>query len=320
VTLLRVDKLSKHYPSESGEPVQALDEVSFTLARGEVLGVVGESGCGKSTLGRALLRLIEPNGGHVLFDGVDIATVSSRALKRLRRDLQIVFQDPFGSLNPRHTVAQLIGEPLIVHRIGTPSERRTRIQELLEMVGLPADAADKRAHAFSGGQRQRIAIARALALQPRLLVADEAVSALDVSIQSQIINLLAELQARFSIALLFISHDLSVVRHVSDRIAVMYLGRIVEIGPTESLMTAACHPYTQALISAVPRLDQLAAQRIVLDGELPDPAHPPPGCAFASRCPHVMDICRTVRPDLLARRAAARTTDAHSACHLHPPL
>ena len=310
--LLSVRGLTKSYASATGAPVQALAGVDFDLAPGEALGVVGESGCGKSTLGRALLRLIEPTSGSVTFMGEDILNLSRRQLAQRRRDMQIVFQDPFGALNPRHKVSTLIGEPLAVHGI---KDRPARIQELLSLVGLPADAAQRFPHEFSGGQRQRIAIARALALNPKLLIADEPVSALDVSIQSQIINLIADLRARLGLSMIFISHDLSVVRHVSDRIAVMYFGRIVEIAPAADLFDAPAHPYSQALVSAVPLPDPTRRKaRILLEGELPDPANPPPGCAFQSRCPAAMDRCRIERPTLTQRQTAQGSRAF--ACHL----
>ncbi|KKB85923.1 peptide ABC transporter ATPase [Devosia limi DSM 17137] len=320
MSLLELRHLSKTYPGQNGAVVQAVSDVSLTIEPGEVLGVVGESGCGKSTLGRSLLRLIEPSGGEILFEGEDLMGLSQRAMKPRRRDLQIIFQDPFGSLNPRHTVGGIIGEPLVVHGVGTREERAARVAELLKLVGLPEDAGKRYPHEFSGGQRQRIAIARALALNPKLLVADEAVSALDVSIQSQIINLIADLQKRLNLSILFISHDLSVIRHVSDRIAVMYLGRIVEVGPAEEIMDAPKHPYTQALLSAIPRPGVERKQRIVLQGELPDPANPPSGCAFHTRCPKVMDICHSVRPELARPQASAVEAGSVSAvaCHLYP--
>jgi peptide/nickel transport system ATP-binding protein/oligopeptide transport system ATP-binding protein len=316
--LLDIRELSKIYPGPAGSGVRALNRVSLTLGRGEVLGIVGESGCGKSTLGRALLRLIEPTSGRVFFEGEDLTGLDRGALKRRRRDLQIVFQDPFGSLNPRHRVGGIIREPLDVHGIGTARERAERVRTLLKIVGLPDDAAGRYPHEFSGGQRQRIAIARALALEPKLIVADEPVSALDVSIQSQIINLIADLRARLGLSILFISHDLSVVRHVSDRIAVMYLGSIVETGPAAAVMDKPTHPYTQALLSAIPRPDTAGRrQRIVLKGELPDPAHPPSGCAFHTRCPFVMPICRSDPPALVPRRHDDDLREA--ACHLYEP-
>ena len=316
--LLDIRELSKTYPAPGGAEVRAVNRVSLTLQRGEVLGIVGESGCGKSTLGRALLRLIEPSGGQVFFEGEELTGLDRAALKRRRRDLQIVFQDPFGSLNPRHRVGAIIREPLDVHRVGTSRERAERVRELLGIVGLPEDAAERYPHEFSGGQRQRIAIARALALEPKLIVADEPVSALDVSIQSQIINLIAELRARLGLSILFISHDLSVIRHVSDRIAVMYLGSIVETGPAGAVMDKPTHPYTQALLSAIPRPDATGRrQRIVLKGELPDPAHPPSGCAFHTRCPFAMPVCTQDPPALVPRRHDDQIREA--ACHLYEP-
>ena len=316
MSLLELRNLSKTYPGANGAQVQAVSEVSLTIAPGEVVGIVGESGCGKSTLGRSLLRLIEPSGGQVLFEGKDIMGLSRRELKPFRRDMQVIFQDPFGALNPRHTVSEIISEPLKVHRIGTRAEQKARVAELLSIVGLSPDSDKRFPHEFSGGQRQRIAIARALALEPKLLVADEAVSALDVSIQSQIINLIADLQKRLSLSILFISHDLSVIRHVSDRIAVMYLGRIVEVGTADEIMDTPKHPYTQALLSAIPRPNVPRTQRVVLKGELPDPANPPKGCAFHTRCPKVMDVCAQIRPDLVRRQT---DSGAEIACHLYEP-
>jgi oligopeptide/dipeptide ABC transporter ATP-binding protein len=320
MSLLELRHLSKTYPGANGAVVQAVSDVSLSIEAGEVLGIVGESGCGKSTLGRTLLRLIEPSGGEILFNGMDLTHLGRGALKPVRRDLQIIFQDPFGSLNPRHTVGGIIAEPLKVHRVGSRAEQQARVAELLKLVGLSEDAGKRYPHEFSGGQRQRIAIARALALEPKLLVADEAVSALDVSIQSQIINLIADLRRRLGLSILFISHDLSVIRHVSDRIAVMYLGRIVEIGPAEEIMGAPKHPYTQALLSAIPRPNMPRGQRIVLAGELPDPANPPPGCAFHTRCPRVMDVCHHVRPALLhpQRETVEPGSESEVACHLYP--
>jgi peptide/nickel transport system ATP-binding protein/oligopeptide transport system ATP-binding protein len=308
MTLLALHDLTKTYP---GRAVQAVAGVTLTLAEGEVLGVVGESGCGKSTPGRTLLRLIEPTGGRIVFRGQDITRASGPALKAVRREMQVVFQDSFGSLNPRHKVGTILAEPLVVQGVGTSASRRARVAELLEMVGLPPDAAGRFPHEFSGGQRQRIAIARALALEPRLIVADEAVSALDVSVQSQILNLIADLRRRLNLAILFISHDLSVIRHVSDRVAVMYLGRVVEIGPTEALIAAPRHPYARALLSAIPRPGVPRTERVRLQGEVPDPANPPPGCAFHTRCPLAEARCRTDRP------ALRPIADRHeAACHL----
>jgi oligopeptide/dipeptide ABC transporter ATP-binding protein len=309
MSLLEIKKLSKIYHGKNGARVRALSDVSLDIAAGEVVGVVGESGCGKSTLGRALLRLIEPSSGQVIFEGKDIVPLKKSALKPIRRDLQIIFQDPFGSLNPRHKVGKVIAEPLEVHGIGSKQQRQEKVRELLDLVGLPQNAIDRHPHEFSGGQRQRIAIARALALDPKLIVADEAVSALDVSIQSQIINLIAKLQKQLNISILFISHDLSVIRHVSDRIAIMYLGRIVEMGETEEVMQNPQHPYTQSLLSAIPRVGEKRA-RTVLAGEVPDPANPPLGCAFHTRCSKVMDVCKQTRPELATQSQGA------VACHL----
>jgi peptide/nickel transport system ATP-binding protein/oligopeptide transport system ATP-binding protein len=314
---LEVRDLSKSYPGPGGSAVRALDAVSLTLERGEVLGIVGESGCGKSTLGRAVLRLTEPSAGAVLVEGEDLMSLGSARLKARRRDLQIIFQDPFGSLNPRHKVGAIVREPLDVHGIGTRTERAARVKELIGLVGLPASSVARYPHEFSGGQRQRIAIARALALSPKLVVADEPVSALDVSIQSQVINLIVSLRERLGLSMLFISHDLSVIRHVSDRIAVMYLGRIVETGDAGALLEQPFHPYTQALLSAIPRPSpEGRRQRIVLRGELPDPANPPTGCTFHTRCPAAMPHCSVDRPALVPRRdgGAIRTV----ACHLYP--
>jgi peptide/nickel transport system ATP-binding protein/oligopeptide transport system ATP-binding protein len=308
--LLEVDGLVKTYLDRRGRRVRAVDGVSFALATGEVLGIVGESGCGKTTLGRTAMRLLAPDAGAIRFEGTDIAKLGPRALKPFRRGMQMIFQDPFGSLNPRHKIGTIVGEPLAVHGIGGG---RARVGELLDLVGLGAEAATRFPHEFSGGQRQRIAIARALALSPKLIVADEPVSALDVSIQSQIINLIVDLRARLGLSMLFVSHDLSVVRHVCDRVAVMYLGRIVEIGPTERIFAAPRHPYTQALLSAIPRPPGSTAPirpRMVLQGEIPDPADPPPGCRFHRRCPYASAICAQAEP--LSHAA----TDGHSvACH-----
>lgn len=318
MSLLRVENLYTRYPGRPGEPpVQAVTDVSLAIAPGEVLGIVGESGCGKSTLARTLLRLCEVHSGTIHFDDKDITTMSRRELKTIRRDMQVVFQDPYGSLNPRHTVYSIISEPLRVHGVGTVTEQKARVSKLLDLVGLPESAAVRMPHEFSGGQRQRIAIARALALQPKLLIADESVSALDVSIQSQIINLLGDLQKELDLALLFISHDVSVVRHLSNRIAVMYLGHIVETGDTESVMNDPRHPYTQALMSAVPGWGDNAIKRIVLHGELPDPSNPPAGCVFNTRCSFVMPQCLEHRPALQWRipQNADKLTEASISCN-----
>ncbi|MBM3546867.1 MAG: ATP-binding cassette domain-containing protein [Alphaproteobacteria bacterium] len=314
-TLLEVTDVATYYAAQ-GATIRAVDGVSFTLAGGEVLGIVGESGCGKSTLGRTVLRLVEPTAGSIRFLGEDITKLDRRAMVRRRRNMQVVFQDPFGSLNPRHRVGEIVVEPLEVHGIGDARSREARVSELLALVGLPPDAAGRYPHEFSGGQRQRIAIARALVLEPKLLIADEPVSALDVSIQSQIINLLAELRVRLGLAMLFISHDLSVIRHVSDRIAVMYLGRIVEIASTSEIFDSPSHPYTQALLSAVPHTDPARRrERILLSGEMPDPAHPPSGCAFHTRCRHAMPRCSGGRPLLTSRPTQAGPREV--ACYLY---
>jgi len=308
MTLLSVTNLTKTYPAANGRRVLALSEVSLQIAAGEVLGVVGESGCGKSTLGRAILRLSDADQGEVIFDGQDLMQLSRRQMNAVRRDLQVVFQDPFGALNPRHRVGHILAEPLIVQGV---DNLEARVAEVLGLVGLPDFAASRFPHEFSGGQRQRIAIARALVLNPKLIVADEAVSALDVSVQSQILNLIAGLRKRLGLSILFISHDLSVIHHVSDRIVVMYLGRIVETGLTRSVIATPRHPYTQALLSSVPHLGQ-RQRRTRLEGEVPDPSAPPPGCAFHTRCTLVHDACRISRPAL--RR---QPDGSEVACHLH---
>ena len=318
--LLRVRGLRKYFPIGGGfgfKPrahVRAVDGVDLELHRSETLGLVGESGCGKSTLGRLVLRLIEADEGEIHFDGRELRSLDRAEMRALRRRMQIVFQDPFASLNPRMTVGEAIGEGLRIHRIGSPEDRRKRVHELLETVGLRADHATRYPHEFSGGQRQRIGIARALALDPVLIVADEPVSSLDVSIQAQILNLLLELQQRFEIAFLFVSHDLRVIRHLSDRVAVMYLGRIVETGPSEQLYELPQHPYTRALLSAAPVLDpSRAKQRIVLQGDVPSPISPPSGCAFHPRCSIAVARCSAERPEL--REIAPKRW---SACHLAP--
>ncbi|GAA4706043.1 dipeptide ABC transporter ATP-binding protein [Brevibacillus fulvus] len=317
--LLTVKNLKKYYPITGGVlgkevgQVKAVDDVTFSIRRGETFGLVGESGSGKSTTGRSLLRLIEPTSGEVWFDGKQVTSLKKDELRPLRRDMQIVFQDPFASLNPRHTVAKILEEPLQVHNIGTPAERRKKVEQMLEIVGLNSYHAQRYPHQFSGGQRQRIGIARALMLNPKLIVADEPVSALDVSIQSQVLNLMQDLQRDFGLTYLFIAHDLSVVRHISDRVGVMYLGRLVELAPSEQLYEKPLHPYTQALLSAVPDPDpDNRRERIILQGELPSPANPPSGCTFHTRCPHAMDICRTVRPEF--RDIGG---DHFTACHLY---
>jgi len=279
--------------------IKAVDGLNFTIRKGETLGLVGESGCGKSTTGRAILQLYRPTGGQVKFDGVELTTLKGEALRRMRRRMQMIFQDPYASLNPRMTVGNIIGEPLEVHNILKGKERRERVQELLEVVGLNPYFVNRYPHEFSGGQRQRIGVARALAVQPDFIVCDEPISALDVSIQAQIINLLEELQSKFGLTYLFIAHDLSVVRHISDRVAVMYLGKIVELTTRDELYNNPLHPYTKALLSAVPIPDPVVEekrQRIILQGDVPSPANPPSGCRFRTRCPVKMDICAEEEP------------------------
>ncbi|MCZ6794216.1 MAG: ATP-binding cassette domain-containing protein [Planctomycetota bacterium] len=300
--LVRVRDLEKHYPlrrgvlSWKGGSVKAVDGVSFDIRPGETMGLVGESGCGKTTLGRCVLRLIEPTAGTVEFDGRDLAALSPRELRALRRNMQIIFQDPFGSLNPRMTAGSIVGEALEIHGLGSPGDRRRRVAETLERCGLDASLAGRFPHEFSGGQRQRISIARALALRPRFLVCDEPVSALDVSIQAQIINLLQELKEEFRMTYLVIAHDLSIVQHLSDRVAVMYLGKIVEFGRREEVYTNPLHPYTQALLAAVPEVDRPTREAPAVRGDVPSPLDPPSGCPFHPRCPLAEEICRERTP------------------------
>jgi oligopeptide/dipeptide ABC transporter ATP-binding protein len=303
--LLVVDGLKKYYPIRGGVfggklgEVRAVDGVSFSVREGETLGLVGESGCGKSTLARAATRLEDPTAGRVLFEGEDMAHASKRDLFRLRREVQIIFQDPYSSLNPRMTVGEIVREPLVVHRVGRRLEQVRRVEELLETVGLSAEAAGRYPHEFSGGQRQRIGIARALALEPKLVVADEPVSALDVSVQSQVLNLMLRLQRERGLTYIFISHDLSVVEHVSDAIAIMYLGRIVEIGAAETIFASPAHPYTRALLAAIPVPDPRRRREFVpLRGETPSAVAPPPGCPFHPRCPYAIAECQQVVPPL----------------------
>jgi oligopeptide transport system ATP-binding protein len=320
--LLEVEGLKMHFPIHAGllrrriGTVKAVDGVSFALAPGETLGLVGESGCGKSTVGRAVLRLYDITEGSIRLEGTEIGRMSQRALRRLRPRMQMVFQDPQASLNPRMTVQEIIAEPLVEHSGLGAAERRQRVLELMDAVGLNRRFAGRYPHAFSGGQRQRIGIARALALNPRFVVCDEPIAALDVSIQAQVVNLLEDLQDRFGLTYLFISHDLSMVRHIATRVAVMYLGRIVEIAPREALFADPLHPYTRALLSAVPETDPEAARggRIILKGDVPSPADPPPGCNFCTRCPAAMPICREADP---APREVAPGRIV--ACHLHDP-
>jgi peptide/nickel transport system ATP-binding protein/oligopeptide transport system ATP-binding protein len=302
--LLEVHDLVRHFVvkrSLLGEPraaVRAVDGVSFSVAAGETLALVGESGCGKTTVSRLVLRLIEPTSGHVFFDGANVLALDPVALRRFRRQAQLVFQDPYGSLNPRMTVGEILAEPLALHTPLTPAQRRTRVGELLDMVGLPPLAARRYPHEFSGGQRQRVAIARALAVEPKLIICDEPVSALDVSIRSQILNLLRELQRRLGLAYIFISHDLAVVKHIADRVAVMNLGQIVETAPAEQLFAEPRHPYSHALISAIPVPNPAARRdRIVLQGDLPSALAPPPGCRFHTRCPIAVAECATREPE-----------------------
>ena len=305
--LLQVSDLQMHFPITKGiifqrqvGAIKAVDGIDFSLYRGETLGLVGESGCGKSTTGRAILQLYRPTNGAVLFEGQDLTTTKGEDLRKMRRRMQMIFQDPYASLNPRMTVGSIVGEPLEVHGIGkTKKERQDRVQELLKIVGLNPYFINRYPHEFSGGQRQRIGIARALAVNPSFIVCDEPISALDVSIQAQIINLLEDLQEEFNLTYLFIAHDLSVVRHISDRIAVMYLGKIVELAERDELYAKPMHPYTQALLSAVPIPDpaiESQRKRIILEGDVPSPANPPKGCHFSTRCPKVMDVCRQEEP------------------------
>ncbi|MFC4619271.1 ABC transporter ATP-binding protein [Camelliibacillus cellulosilyticus] len=317
--LLTVEDLKKYFPITGGVMrrtvgnVKAVDGVSFSIKKGETFGLVGESGCGKSTTGRLLMRLIEPTDGRIVFCGKEITSMDKETLRRTRRDIQMVFQDPFASLNPRHTVEHIIEEPMIVHKIGSKEARRKRVKELLEVVGLNAYHAKRYPHQFSGGQRQRIGIARALAVNPKLIIADEPVSALDVSIQSQVINLMQDLQEQFDLTFLFIAHDLSVVRHFSDRVGVMYLGRLVEIADSDALYDEALHPYTKALLTSVPIPDpNQASNWEELKGDVPNPADPPTGCAFHTRCPLAMEQCRTLQPHLKEVKANHWT-----ACHLY---
>ena len=298
--LVRVRGLFKHFAIEGGEDVvRAVDGVTFEIRRGETLGLVGESGCGKSTVGRCLLRLIEPTRGEIEFEDRDVLAMSGGDLRRLRREMQIIFQDPYASLNPRMKVRDIVAEPLVIHRMGDRAERRERVAELLRKVGLDPDYMNRYPHEFSGGQRQRIGIARALALNPKLIVADEPVSALDVSVQAQVINLLEDLQKEFSLTYLFISHGLAVVEHISDRVAVMYLGRIVEVATAEELYANPLHPYTRALLSAIPVPDPTRKrERIVLKGDVPTPINPPAGCRFHTRCPEAIPECSQIDPDL----------------------
>ncbi|MGI9291065.1 MAG: ABC transporter ATP-binding protein [Gammaproteobacteria bacterium] len=318
--LLEVRNLKKYFPQTGGwfgrvqRYVRAVDDVSFDIAAGKTLGLVGESGCGKSTLGRAILHLQPPTSGEVRINGHSLEDLDRAGLMAARRDMQIIFQDPFASLSPRRTVAQIVREPLDVHRIGSPLERRQRVEELLDIVGMRRNVLNRYPHEFSGGQRQRIGIARALALNPKFIVADEPVSALDVSVQSQVLNLIARLKAEHGISFLFISHDLAVIQHVSDEVAVMYLGRIVEQADATAIYTNPRHPYTQALLSAIPVPDPTRkSDRIVLEGDVPSPVNPPPGCPFHTRCPVAVDRCRAEVPTL---KQSGSDAGHRVACHL----
>lgn len=317
--LLQVKGLKKYFDINGGilsrkvGEVKAVDDVSFDVYEGEVLGIVGESGCGKSTTGKSLLRLIDPTEGQVIFDGEDITSLDEEGMRKKRRDMQIIFQDPYASLNPRHKVEKILSEPLLIHGIGTKEERKKKVKEILEIVGLPGEHASRYPHQFSGGQRQRIGIARALIVNPKLIVCDEPVSALDVSIQSQILNLMEDLQEEFGLTYVFIAHDLSVVKHISDRVGVMYLGRMVELADNEDLYADPPHPYTRSLLSSVPNPDPDVKQdRIILEGDVPSPSNPPSGRAFHTRCPECMAVCKEVRPEF------REVKDNHFvACHLY---
>ncbi|WDL95875.1 ABC transporter ATP-binding protein [Alicyclobacillus sp. ALC3] len=317
--LLEVRDLKKHFPITAGVfkhtvgHVKAVDGISFNVKAGETLGIVGESGCGKSTAGRMIMRVLEPTSGTIRLEGQDITKLGGSALRKIRPKFQMVFQDPYASLNPKIAVGDIIAEPLIVNGVATGKQAQKRVADLLETVGLRAEDRVRYPHEFSGGQRQRIGIARALALNPKLIVADEAVSALDVSIQSQVLNLMVDLRKQFNLSYIFISHNLAVVRHISDRVAVMYLGHIVEIADKHDLYENPLHPYTTALLSAAPEPKREGRrERIILQGDVPSPANPPTGCPFHTRCPQVMDICRVQRPEL------REITPGHTtACHLH---
>jgi oligopeptide transport system ATP-binding protein len=317
--LLRVEGLKKYFPIRKGllsrvsGHVKAVDDVSFYVNKGETLGIVGESGCGKSTTGRMLMRLLEPSEGKVFFDGKELTSISNDDMRKARREIQMVFQDPYASLNPRHTIEKILEEPLIVHGIGDSKERKKKVRDFLEIVGLSSYHAKRYPHQFSGGQRQRIGIARALMTNPKLIIADEPVSALDVSIQAQVLNLMQDLQKELNLTYIFIAHDLGVVRHISDRVGVMYLGKMVEVAVSEKLYDKPLHPYTQALLSAVPVPDpNFVREQILIKGDIPSPSNPPSGCTFHTRCPFKMDVCTKIVPKL------EELETGHSvACHLY---
>lgn len=317
--LLKVEELSKHFSVKSGifnkqaGAVKAVDHISFHVKRGETLGIVGESGCGKSTTGRLLMRLLEATEGSIMFEDQEITKMSKQQLRKVRRDIQMVFQDPYASLNPRHTIQKILEEPLIVHGVRDKRERTKRVLEMLEVVGLNSSYLKRYPHQFSGGQRQRIGIARALMTKPKLIIADEPVSALDVSIQAQVLNLLKDIQTEFGLTYIFIAHDLGVVRHISDRVAVMYLGKIVEITDSELLYENPLHPYTKALLSSVPIPDPVIKREMfALTGEIPSASNPPPGCAFHTRCSHCFDLCKQENPKLNCVEPGH-----YAACHLY---
>ncbi|MEL3973989.1 dipeptide ABC transporter ATP-binding protein [Rossellomorea oryzaecorticis] len=317
--LLKVENLKKHFPITGGilgrpvSSVKAVDGVSFTVNKGETLGIVGESGCGKSTTGRMLMRLIDPSEGRVTFEDRELTSLPNSEMRKIRREIQMVFQDPYASLNPRHTVEKILEEPLKVHGMGSAKERKKRVHELLNIVGLSSYHAKRYPHQFSGGQRQRIGIARALMTKPKLIIADEPVSALDVSIQSQVLNLMQDLQKEFELTYIFIAHDLGVVRHISDRVGVMYLGKMVELSDSEKLYEKPLHPYTQALLSAVPIPDpDFKRETMLLQGDIPSPSNPPSGCTFHTRCPHATEVCKQKVPEFKEHQPGH-----YVACHLY---